>query len=151
MPQFLDSIQKTVDSVLAQREEFDRAYGRNAVALLEQAPHAVRMMGRMVMDLEVPAGARRQLALAMYYVAEPQDFLGPAHRDGALGFVDDLWVIMATVARVARDVPEAHLARHWAGTVPLQQLLALAGARDVLETHVPARVLTLLRQYLGEP
>ena len=52
MPQFLDSIQKTVDSVLAQREEFDRAYGRNAVALLEQAPHAVRMMGRMVMDLD---------------------------------------------------------------------------------------------------
>lgn len=151
MPVFLDSILKAVNGALAQKDEFERAYGRNAGALLEQAPHAVGMLGRMVMDLEVPATARRQIALAIFYVAEPQDFLGPAHRGGVLGFVDDLWVIMTTLVRVARDVPEPMLERHWRGTVPLAQMLAVAGARDVLEAHVPARVLTLLRQYLGEP
>lgn len=97
-----------------------------AVARLREAarflPNLVKLATRLARDPRVPRSRKIGLALLAAYLAMPFDLIPDFIP--VIGVADDIILVGATLAWVARAVPREIVWEHWDGETDLHALLA---------------------------
>ncbi|MBN2362405.1 MAG: hypothetical protein JXR83_23335 [Deltaproteobacteria bacterium] len=146
----LDNVTERLTEMIVQRAAFEAKYGKQASHFLDNLPGLFRLFHRLTFDLEVGVEMRRLAAAVAIYIAEPHDYCGEASR-GIAGLIDDIWLAYRALALMLERVPAADLQRHWLVREPFDHIVDLAHNVGAIESQVPSRVLTLLKQFLDLP
>ena len=100
----------------------DKGAGYQFTEYLLAAPDLFHLLCKIVVDKDVPARERAEIAVAIVYIISPVDFL-PEAIVGAIGYSDD--VVAAALALnslVNKTSPEVVM-RHWAGDDDVLELI----------------------------
>lgn len=130
--------------------------GAKAVKALLLVPDVFILLARLLLDPEVPGSARALVGGALAYFVLPVDLL-PEAFVGAGGYLDDLVIAAAVLARTFSGDLEPYARRHWSGPDELRVVLAdIAGAaRGLLGANLYGRLQKVLArrgvELEGEP
>ncbi len=96
-------------------------------------PDVVALITRLMLDPRVEARHKAYLGAALAYVVSPIDIL-PERVLGAVGYLDDLAVMVAVLNILLTEVDEDILLEHWSGETDLLALMRtfLGRADDVM-------------------
>lgn len=90
-------------------------------------PDLFALSSRLLLDPEVPAGAKLKLAGAIAYVLMPLDFIPEVVP--VLGLTDDLAIVLLALANYLEEAPEEELLRkHWSGDASAPDLIRKGAA-----------------------
>ena len=121
--------------------------GPGVAATLLLVPDVFVLMLRLAMDKEVPKSTRALLASTLAYFVLPLDLM-PEGIVGAAGYLDDLVVALAVLAKTFGKELEPYAEKYWSGPEPLRAVLGdvLGSAHSLLGSSVYDRVRTLLEK-----
>jgi uncharacterized membrane protein YkvA (DUF1232 family) len=107
-------------------------------------PRFVKLLGRLVVDPEVPAFEKILLGTAILYVVSPLDIIP----DGIpiLGQLDDLYLIALCLLRLMNRSGPARLRQHWQGPEDIVQLLQTVS--DLATRSLPEPVRHRIRAWV---
>ncbi len=107
-------------------------------------PNMVKLLGRLIKDVRVPAAEKALFLAAIVYVISPLDFIPDVFP--FIGQVDDIYVVALTLLRLLNRTDAAVVRQHWSGGGDIvafgaQRLHRLHGGRDhSTERALPAGV-----------
>jgi uncharacterized membrane protein YkvA (DUF1232 family) len=90
-----------------------RRRATSARALIRQLPQLVLLIARLLRDRRVPGADKALFALVIAYVIAPIDLMPDFL--GALGLVDDLYLVALALGRLLGRAGPDLLLEHWSG------------------------------------
>lgn len=131
--------------ILAAVEERGGWLGIDLVRVLLLVPDVFLLLVRLILDKEVPAGARATLAAALAYFLLPIDLLPEAIIGGA-GYLDDVVLATALVAQAFGGELEPYAKKHWSGPEELREVMrdVSAAAHRLFDEKLHGRLHKLL-------
>jgi uncharacterized membrane protein YkvA (DUF1232 family) len=100
--------------------------------MLRLLPDVLRLLKRLAVDPEMPAGVRVGLVALLAFIASPIDLIPDFIP--VIGFADDVIITALVLRWVTRRVGPGALAEHWPGTpdglAALRRLCGLPDAED---------------------
>lgn len=131
--------------ILAAVEERGGWLGADLVRVLLLVPDVFLLLVRLILDKEVPAGARATLAAALAYFLLPIDLLPEAIIGGA-GYLDDVVLATALVAQAFGGELEPYAKKHWSGPEELREVMrdVSAAAHRLFDEKLHGRLHKLL-------
>lgn len=76
-------------------------------------PNMVKLLGRLIKDVRVPAAEKALFLAAIVYVISPLDFIPDVFP--FIGQVDDIYVVALTLLRLLNRTEAAVVRQHWSG------------------------------------
>ncbi len=127
--------------MLAAADRKNHKLGRPAVDALLLVPDVFILLVRLSLDRQVPAGARALIAGALAYFVLPFD-LFPEAAFGAVGYLEDLVLASAVLAKAFGGELEPYARKHWNGNQELRQVLhdVTDSAQNLLGRNLYARL-----------
>lgn len=124
--------------------------GKAAARLLLTIPDIFLLLVRLSVDREVPAATRAVIAATLAYFVIPTDLL-PEMLVGGFGYVDDVLLATAVLAKAFGPDLERHAARHWSGSQDLRGVLGEVtdAARRLVSGRLKERVELLTSRLTG--
>lgn len=121
--------------------------GPGVASTLLLVPDVFVLMLRLAMDKEVPTSTRTLLASTLAYFVMPLDLM-PEGVIGPAGYLDDLVIALAVLAKTFGEELEPYAEKYWSGSKPLRTVLGdvLRSANSLLGTSLYARVRGLLEK-----
>ncbi len=121
--------------------------GPGVASTLLLVPDVFVLMLRLAMDKEVPASTRALLASTLAYFVMPFDLLSEGAL-GAVGYLDDVVIALAVLAKAFGEELEPYAEKYWSGSESLRTVLGdvLGSANSLLGTSLYARVSSLLQK-----
>jgi uncharacterized membrane protein YkvA (DUF1232 family) len=144
----LDQVMAELTELVEDRSVFEERYGKQAGLFLEHLPALFRLFHRLTFEFDLTTPQRQLASSVAVYIAEHNDFFREAVR-GVLGTIDDLWIACHALGLLHDRVPEEVLSRHWLSETPFEEITGLAHNANLLDPHLPPRVLSLARAFLG--
>jgi uncharacterized membrane protein YkvA (DUF1232 family) len=96
------------------------------------APDLVALVSRLMLDPRVDGRHKVALGAALAYTLSPIDLVSERSL-GAVGYLDDIAVVVAALNMVLNDVDEAIVLEHWSGDAALlRQVREFAARSDQL-------------------
>lgn len=106
--------------------------GEGTVEVLLLVPDIFILLVRLALDRDVPASTRALIGGALAYFLLPVDLLPEAFL-GVAGYVDDVVLATAVLAKAFGDELDSYARKHWSGPQELRQVLAdVTGAARAL-------------------
>lgn len=110
-------------------------------------PRLVALLGKLLVDPEVPALEKALLAGAVAYVVSPLDLIPDFIP--VLGQIDDLYLVALVLLRFMNRAGEERLRRHWDG--PEDVIAILTRVTGVAVAILPPRVRKLVEMRAESP
>lgn len=123
-----------------------RGARRKVTEVIEQLPHYARLLSGLLTDRRVPAFNKALVGIALVYLVLPFDFI-PDYIP-FLGQVDDIYLIMLALKRLAADAGPRVLAAHWTGSAAELRRLDIPGVIQAAAFFLPSRIGRNLRDLL---
>ncbi len=141
---FYDRLRARIVRILERRTG---KLGPGVASTLLLVPDVFVLMLRLAMDKEVPASTRALLASTLAYFVMPFDLLSEGAL-GAVGYLDDVVIALAVLAKAFGEELEPYAEKYWSGSESLRTVLGdvLGSANSLLGTSLYARVSSLLEK-----
>ena len=107
-------------------------------------PRFVKLIGRLVVDPEVPAFEKILLGAVILYIVSPLDIIPDSLP--VLGQLDDLYLITLCLLRLLNRSGAPKLRQHWQGPEDIVQLLQTVS--DYATRYLPEPVRTRIRAWV---
>jgi uncharacterized membrane protein YkvA (DUF1232 family) len=107
-------------------------------------PRLLQLIGRLVVDPDVPLLDKVILGAAAAYVLSPLDLLPDAVP--MLGQLDDIYLITICLLRLMHGSGETKLRQHWEGPEDIVQILSTV--TDLATRYLPGGLRTRLRSWV---
>jgi uncharacterized membrane protein YkvA (DUF1232 family) len=133
------------EKVLHAVEEKGGSFGEKVAEALLLVPDIFILLVRLVLDSEVPGGARALIAGALAYFILPLDLL-PEAILGPGGYLEDLILAAAVLSQAFSGELEKYAQKHWTGSHELTHVLErlTQSGEELLDATVHGRLRRLL-------
>ncbi len=141
---FYDRLRERIVRMLERR---GGKLGSGTASALLLVPDVFILMLRLAIDKEVPKSTRGVLASTLAYFVLPFDLM-PEGVIGAAGYLDDLVLALAVLARTFGEELEPYAEKYWSGSQSLRTVLGdvLVSADSLLGSNLYSRLRALLEK-----